>query len=107
MDAERRSAETGEEIDPAILFERARRVPVLALDDLGRERPTPWALERLASLVHHRYEHELPTIVTSNYRRSELAARMGDLDAAERIIDRLREGTAEYRFEGKTRRRRP
>lgn len=106
--AEARARAGGEAADPSLLLDRARRVRVLALDDLGRERPTPWALERLASLVEARYQRMVPTIVTSNYGSRELAGRLaeeGKLTEAERIVSRLVEDAASYRFTGPSRRR--
>src|SRR5581483_7724920 len=49
------------------LWERALNVDVLALDDLGAERPTEWRTDRLARLVDERWERELPTIIATNY----------------------------------------
>ena len=42
-------------------------VPVLAVDDVGAERGTPWAIEQLLLLVDRRRQRMLPTIFTSNY----------------------------------------
>lgn len=108
FDAERRAAAAGDVADPSRLFERAKAIPVLALDDLGRERPTPWALEKLANLVEARYQRLIPTIVTSNYSTKEIAARLGHENAIDgkRIVDRLTEGAEGFRFEGQSHRRR-
>lgn len=91
----------------ASLFDRARTVPVLALDDLGAERPTAYALEQLSNLVEHRYQRKIPTVVTSNYGTRDLAARLGQEDPllGERIVDRLLDGAVGYRFSGPSRRR--
>ena len=85
---------------------RARRVPVLALDDVGAERATEWALEELAILVDARYGRSLPTILTSNYAASELAGKYGVADPTigQRIVSRLMDGTAQVRFTGRDRR---
>lgn len=50
---------------------------VVALDDLGAENLTPWARDRIYSLVNHREQERLLTIVTSNCDPRELAARVG------------------------------
>lgn len=47
-------------------FEQFRSVPVLILDDLGAESPTPWAQEKLYQLFNDRYVTRLPTVVTTN-----------------------------------------
>ena len=36
------------------------------LDDLGAESQTPWAQEKLFQLINHRYNEQLPTVITSN-----------------------------------------
>jgi DNA replication protein DnaC len=48
---------------------------LVVLDDLGREKPTDWVLERVYVLVNERYNRRRPTIVTTNYTPSELNAR--------------------------------
>lgn len=62
---------------------------LLVLDDLGREKVTDWASERLYVLVNERYNAQRPTVVTSNYMPSELASRGYDA-----VISRLVEGAA-------------
>lgn len=93
--------------DASALLDRARSVEVLALDDLGAERPTPYALEQLASLVERRWQAERPTIVTSNYGSRELGARLGADDPliGERIASRLLDGAVGCRLDGPSRRR--
>jgi len=85
---------------------RPLTVPVLALDDIGAERPTDWARDELATLVEERYQHRRPTIVTSNYDPAELAKRIGhdDLVIGQRIVSRLCEGATQVRFAGADRR---
>ncbi len=46
------------------LFEQVRNVPVLALDDLTAQATTPWAREKLFQIISHRFNAELPTIIT-------------------------------------------
>lgn len=73
------------------LFEQVRGVSVLVMDDLGTEKPTSWALEKLFQIVNHRYQHRLVTLVTSNYSPSMLTAQYdqaGDW-TGKRLIDRL------------------
>lgn len=90
----------------SLLIARAQTVPVLALDDLGAERPTAWAREELSTLVDKRYEGQLPTIVTSNYSLAELASRIGHDDpvVGQRIVSRLTEDAMHVRFNGTDRR---
>lgn len=46
--------------------------PVVFLDDLGKEKATDWACERLYVLVESRYGRMLPTIASSNRTPAEL-----------------------------------
>lgn len=52
----------------------AKRAPVLILDELGAERGTDYAGERLSALLSSRWDAELPTAITSNLAPDELAA---------------------------------
>lgn len=68
----------------ADLLDELTELPLLALDDLGTENPTPWARDRLYTLVNRRYLGRQPTIVTTNRSPEELADRLG-----ERTVSRL------------------
>jgi len=68
------------------LFESIRTSPILILDDLGAHSSTPWAEEKLFQLINHRYNHRLPTVITTNLTMDELdrlderlASRLADL----------------------------
>lgn len=67
---------------------RAETVPLLALDDLGAERPTDWAIETITGLIDARTAEGLPTIVTSNYSLGQLRGLWGGMPGA-RIASRL------------------
>jgi len=54
------------------LFERVRNVPLLVLDDLGVQTSTPWTMEKLDQLLNHRFNNELPTVVTTSTPVAEL-----------------------------------
>jgi len=45
-------------------FDEIRTAPLLVLDDLGAQSTTPWAKEKLHQLFNHRYNAELPTVIT-------------------------------------------
>lgn len=70
-------------------LERAERFGLLALDDLGAERPTEWAQETLTRLLDTRTAAGLPTIVTSNCALGQLAERWGGGLSGQRIASRL------------------
>ncbi len=70
------------------VLERATRIPLLAVDDLGAERPTAWAIETLTGLIDERTAEGLPTIVTSNYRLGRLRDLWGGVEGM-RVASRL------------------
>jgi len=82
------------------------RVSVLALDDVGAERPTEWAVAQLLSLVDRRYQRMLPTIYTSNYEPNDLAKRLSHTDSqvGKRIVSRMIEGAIQHRIRATDRR---
>lgn len=83
------ATETVEGIDAEM-----RRVPLLILDDLGKEKTTDWTRDVLYDLINYRYSHRLPTIVTTNED-------LGGYDEA--IASRVRSGVA-VPFRGRDRR---
>lgn len=70
-------------------------VPLLIIDDMGKEPPTEWGVSKIYTIINNRYEGYMPTIVTTNYDDKALIKRLtperGDDITAEAIIDRLRE----------------
>lgn len=49
-------------LDPVV------RAEVLVLDELGAQKPTPWALDVLYHVINSRYTRQRPTVFTTNYR---------------------------------------
>lgn len=89
------------------------RPQVLVLDDLGKERPTEWAVEQLFAIVNARYDEGKALIVTTNYGSEELARRLtprpdahgyADDTTARAIVDRLRGVSKCVKLEGRSRR---
>lgn len=73
-----------------------KEVPLLIIDDMGKEPATEWAVSKIYAIINARYEAYLPTIITTNYTDSELVKRLtpkdtGDDTTADATIDRLRE----------------
>jgi DNA replication protein DnaC len=55
--------------------------PLLVLDELGAQKPTPWVRDILYQVINTRYSQRLPTIFTTNYSLEEPPAReIGNLD---------------------------
>lgn len=65
-------------------LEEMRQVDVLILDDLGAEKPSDWARERLYVVVNHRMLARRVTFVTTNRALEELEHAIG-----ERVLSRL------------------
>jgi len=57
-------------------YEIFKTVPLLTLDDLGTENPTPWAQEHLDTLIDFRLMNELPTLITTNLPLSQIPFRI-------------------------------
>ncbi len=73
-----------------------KTIPLLIVDDIGKEPPTEWAISTVYNIINDRYEAYLPTIVTTNYAPDDLITRMtprttGDSTTARATIDRLLE----------------
>ena len=69
-------------------------VDLLVIDDLGKEKPSEWGLEKLFTIINSRYENNLPVIITTNYNQNSLAERLslnGEIETANSIISRLYE----------------
>jgi DNA replication protein DnaC len=63
-------------------FEEIRSAPLLILDALGEQSPTPWANEKLFQLIDYRHLNKLPTVITT-------AKYIDDLDP--RILSRIQD----------------
>lgn len=64
---------------------------LLVVDDIGAERPSPWALDVVATVVQERYLNNACTVFTSNFSPSQLIRRLGhaDLTIGKRIVSRI------------------
>jgi DNA replication protein DnaC len=74
------------ELEHDTFFDQVRNVPVLLLDDLGAQRSTPWAQEKLFQLLNHRYNTQLPTVITTNQRLEDLDPRLRSRLADARLV---------------------
>jgi DNA replication protein DnaC len=64
------------------------KVPLLVLDDLGTQKPTEWAVEKLMQVIDYRYVNALPLVVTTNKPLDNLPG-----DSVHRIGSRLLRAT--------------
>ena len=67
------------------LLDRIRNADMLVLDDMGAERSTPFAEDKLFQIVGYRYEERLPTIITTSQQIEAIAS------ARPRIASRLQD----------------
>jgi DNA replication protein DnaC len=88
-------------VDSEQEFERYARAGLLVLDDLGAAKGSEWTEEINYRLINHRYEHERPTLITSNVPPKQLADALGA-----RVASRLAEMTTQVVLKGSDRRRR-
>ncbi|MEU3020830.1 ATP-binding protein [Nocardiopsis sp. NPDC007018] len=87
-------------VDSEAVFEAYASAPLAFIDDLGAAKVTEWTEEVTYRLVNHRYEHQLPTIFTSNAAPKDLGERVG-----ERVASRLMEMAQRVAIKGDDRRR--
>ena len=67
---------------------------LLIIDDLGKEKPSEWGLEKLFTIINSRYENDLPVVITTNYNQDALITKLsinGEIETAKSIISRLYE----------------
>jgi DNA replication protein DnaC len=83
-------------------FRELATVKLLVVDDLGAAKGSEWTEEVNYRLINYRYEHRLPTVVTSNIPAKELATNLG-----ERVTSRLREMAKLVALAGDDRRQPP
>ena len=90
----RNSYDTDNNISEMEIIKLYENVDLLIIDDLGKEKPSEWGLEKLFTIVNSRYENNLPVIITTNYNQSSLVERLslnGEIETAKSIISRLYE----------------
>jgi DNA replication protein DnaC len=80
-------------------FELAKQSTVLILDDLGTEKITEWAREKLLQLINYRMNNQLATIITTNLSLNDISERLG-----QRVHSRLKAMCEEIKIIGKDRR---
>ena len=84
-----------------------KTIPLLVIDDMGKEKATDWTLATLYAIVDARYEAQKPIAITTNYDPNELIARItpkgeNDSTTAQAIVDRLLEMTEAIHITGQS-----
>ncbi|MER5461625.1 ATP-binding protein [Streptomyces sp. NPDC002668] len=88
-------------VDSETEFQKYSKAGILLVDDLGAGGKVSEFTEDINfRLVNYRYDHELPTLITSNVLPKELSARLGD-----RVASRLTEMCQRVVITGQDRRR--
>lgn len=86
--------------DDSALITRLNRAKLLIIDDLGAERSTDYALEKVYDIVDSRYRAKLPIILTTNLSMTELKEST-DIRYT-RIYDRIFEMCYPMQFKGQS-----
>lgn len=84
------------------IINRISHVPLLIIDDLGVERDTPYAYEKIQEVIDARYRSGKPLIVTTNLSPREMAEPT-DI-RYKRVFDRLHEMCKPVKVAGASRR---
>ncbi|MGD9393556.1 MAG: ATP-binding protein [Dehalococcoidia bacterium] len=89
------------------LFEEVKNAPLLILDDLGKQSTTPWAEEKLYQIINHRYNHQLPTVVTTNCSLDEIDSPISSRFAEPKISVVWNINAPDYRTDANLNRKKP
>ncbi len=81
-------------------FQQIRNANLLVLDDLGTENSTAWASEKLFQLINHRYNEQLPTVITSNAQLDRIEDRIVSRMLDSRLSRYLFLDADDYRVRG-------
>lgn len=90
----KKSYNNGIEEDESKIISEFIDCDVLIIDDLGKERPSEWVLEKLYYIINERYEHNKPIIITTNFSENQLIDIFTvekNKSSIEAIISRLKE----------------
>lgn len=78
-------------------FESIRNIDLLVLDDLGAEKATPWAAEKIFQLINTRYVRAAPTVFTTNVSPSNIDGRILSRMMDERLSIKVSIDAPDYR----------
>ena len=73
-------------LDETEIIKRAYEAPVLILDDLGAHNFTAWVQNKLFTIINHRYNRNLPCVITTNLNMDQLDDNIG-LRTSSRILE--------------------
>jgi len=84
----KQSYDDATEEDEQAVLQQLKTVPLLVIDDLGKEKVSPWVQQILYDLIDTRYAEERAVVITSNFTLSELEKRY-DEDVGPALASRL------------------
>lgn len=61
----------------SVYLDKMKKVDMLVLDDVGKEKQSEWSKSIMFDVINHRYEHLLPMVITTNLRNKELEEYLG------------------------------
>ena len=71
------------------VLEEYKSVPLLIIDDIGKEQGTEWAVSTIYDIINGRYERYMPIVITTNFNSVKLKEALGNGSIAEALVDRL------------------
>lgn len=80
------------------LWRQIQSAEVLLLDDLGAEKSSEWAIEKLYILINDRYLARSPMVVASNLRAGEIGGRIGSRLCDVRLATHVSIAAPDYRY---------
>lgn len=80
------SWDQGSDFHEKEILDQAREVSVLIMDDLGVHSYSDWTKSKIYSILNHRMNHCLPTVITSNIEYNEIGDYL-DQRISSRIIE--------------------
>lgn len=83
------------------VFRQLLEVPVLVLDDLGAQKSSPWAEEKLYQLLNHRHLARAFTVITTNQKPSEMERRVASRLADTEISQMFEITAPDFRTQGR------
>lgn len=58
-------------------LQQMKEIPMLVLDDVGKEKQTDWTRSVMFDVINYRYEHMTPIVITSNLSTKQLEEYLG------------------------------
>lgn len=86
------------------LLNAVKTADLLFIDDVGSEKLTDWGLEKVFNLIDMRYRANLPIMITTNLKISDLKKHL-NFNESDKIVDRMVEMTKVFQFDWESKRK--